>query len=148
MPILKNQEENPLKVRWVRSVSAECCQTCNGTVFPHDTVISTTQLEDDCLTTQTKVCRVRPGLEHAVIELEFAQRNCCLLANGTMLPDGATWIENSGRPAQMLECCEGQIIILTQTTEPPPPYGVDLVMKHQKYIALFVFRNTTDGWPV
>ena len=74
---LENQEENPLKVRWVRSVSAECCQTCNGTVFPHDTVISTTQLEDDCLTLQTEVCRTRPGLETAVIELEFSYRNCC-----------------------------------------------------------------------
>ena len=65
------------KVKWVRSVSAECCQTCNGTVFPANTVISTTQLEDDCLSLQTEVCRVRPGLETAVIEQEFSYRNCC-----------------------------------------------------------------------
>ena len=69
--------DNHLKVRWARNVSAQCCQTCHGTVFPHSTVISTTELEDDCLTTKTEVCRVRPGLEKAVIELEFSYRNCC-----------------------------------------------------------------------
>ena len=66
-----------MKVGWVRRVSAHCCQTCNGTVVPANTVISTTMLEDDCLTTQTEVCRVRPGLETAVIEQEFFYRNCC-----------------------------------------------------------------------
>ena len=65
------------KVGWERSVSERCCQTCNGTVFPHDTVVSTTQLEDDCLTLETKICRLRPGLRKAVIEIEFSYRNCC-----------------------------------------------------------------------
>ena len=69
--------EDVLKVRWVRSVTGECCQSCNGTVVPANTVISTTQLEDDCLSLQTEVCRVRPGLETAVIEQEFSYRNCC-----------------------------------------------------------------------
>ena len=66
-----------MKVGWVRSVSEQCCQNCNGTVYPSNTVISTTMLEDDCLTTHTEVCRLRPGLETAVIELEFSYRNCC-----------------------------------------------------------------------
>ena len=66
-----------MKVGWVRSVSEHCCQTCNGTVVPANTVISTTQLEDDCLSLQTEVCRLRPGLETAVIEVEFSYRNCC-----------------------------------------------------------------------
>ena len=61
----------------MRSVSEQCCQNCNGTVYPSNTVISTTMLEDDCLTTQTEVCRVRPGLKTAVIEQEFSYRNCC-----------------------------------------------------------------------
>ena len=69
--------ETGLKVSWVRSVSAQCCQTCNGTVVPPNTVISTTQLEDDCLSLQTEVCRLRPGLKKAVIEQEFSYRNCC-----------------------------------------------------------------------
>ena len=66
-----------MKVGWLRSVSEHCCQTCNGTVVPPNTVISTTQLEDDCLSLQTEVCRLRPGLETAVIEQEFSYRNCC-----------------------------------------------------------------------
>ena len=61
----------------MRSVSEQCCQNCNGTVYPSNTVISTTMLEDDCLTTQTEVCRLRPGLKTAVIEQEFSYRNCC-----------------------------------------------------------------------
>ena len=61
----------------MRSVSEQCCQNCKGTVYPTNTVISTTKLEDDCLTTQNEVCRLRPGLETAVIELEFSYRNCC-----------------------------------------------------------------------
>ena len=69
--------EDRLKVRWVRSVSAQCCQSCNGTVTPPGNIISTTYLEDDCLTIQTDVCRLRPGLEKAVIDQEFSYRNCC-----------------------------------------------------------------------
>ena len=66
-----------MKVGWVRSVSDQCCQNCNGTVYPTNTIISTTNLEDDCLTIKTEVCRVRPGLKTAVIEQEFSYRNCC-----------------------------------------------------------------------
>ena len=69
--------DNHTKVRWVRSVSAQCCQTCHGTVAPPGTIISTMELEDDCLTLQTEVCRVRPGLLKAVIDQEFSYRNCC-----------------------------------------------------------------------
>ena len=66
-----------MKVGWVRSVSAQCCQTCNGTVAPPNIIISTIELEDDCLTVQTEVCRARPGLKNAVIDQEFSYRNCC-----------------------------------------------------------------------
>ena len=65
------------KVGWVRSVSGQCCQTCNGTVFPANTLISTTRLEDDCGTVKSEVCRIRPGLLTASIEQEFSFRNCC-----------------------------------------------------------------------
>ena len=68
--------EDVLKVQWVRSVTGECCQSCNGTVVPANTVISTTQLEDDCLSLQTEVCRLRPGLDKAVIDQEFSYRSC------------------------------------------------------------------------
>ena len=73
----ESQLGEEVKVGWVRSVSAGCCQTCNGTVVHPNTVISTSQLEDDCLSLQTEVCRVRPGLETAVIEQQFSYRNCC-----------------------------------------------------------------------
>jgi len=159
------------KVGWVRSVSEQCCQNCNGTVYPSNTVISTTMLEDDCLTTQTEVCRVRPGLKTAVIEQEFSYRNCCndnnktlqylgaevpeprtcsiriceyeeswphsvwitekelegcdccLLPNGTLVADGATWWDNSVTPPEMKECCRGQIVT-TESIVLPVCYGI------------------------
>ena len=54
-------------------MSEQCCQTCNGTVVPANTVLSTSQLEDDCLTVQTEVCRLRPGQNFSIIELEILQ---------------------------------------------------------------------------
>ena len=73
----QGQEEWVAKVGWRRRVSDQCCQSCNGTVFPANTVVSTTQLEDDCGTVKTEVCKIRPGLLTASIEQEFSYRNCC-----------------------------------------------------------------------
>ena len=66
-----------MKVGWMRSVTDQCCQNCNGTVYPTNTIISTTNLEDDCLTIKTEVCRLRPDRKTAHIEQEFSYRNCC-----------------------------------------------------------------------
>ena len=66
------------KVGWIRNVSSQCCQTCNGTVFPANTPVSTTYLGDECQTVKTEVCRIRPGRLTASIEQEFSHRNCCL----------------------------------------------------------------------
>ena len=80
------------KLGWVRTVSHLCCKTCNGTVVPANTVISSSSLEDSCLTVRSLVCRVRPGgvkyetvrlsdqqdyLPLAFIEQEFSYRACC-----------------------------------------------------------------------
>ena len=47
--------------------------------------------------------------------------DCCLLANGTMVADGASWWDNSVRPPLMLECCRGQILTpaTSQTSQTP-----------------------------
>ena len=72
--------------------------------------------------------------------------DCCLLANGTMVPDGATWLDYSVKPPQLLECCGGQIVVpvtVNQTEPPPPPcgeYGGDVVRSsycsQQQYITV------------
>ena len=66
-----------VKVGWVRTVSSLCCQTCNGTVVPANTFISSSSLQDRCLTVRTEVCRLRPGMRMAFIEEEFSYKNCC-----------------------------------------------------------------------
>ena len=50
-----------------------------------------------------------------ITEKELEGCDCCLLPNGTLVADGATWVDNSVTPPQMKECCRGQIV----TTESP-----------------------------
>ena len=47
--------------RWNVSVSDHCCLHCDGVVYKADTVIDTTQHEDECMTTKTTECRIIPG---------------------------------------------------------------------------------------
>jgi len=58
---------------------------------------------------------------------------CCLLTNGTMVADGATWWDNSVTPPQMLECCRGQILTPADTADAhnfrPYPEEVELPSK-------------------
>jgi len=63
--------------RWNVSVSDHCCLHCDGVVYKADTVIDTTQHEDECKTSETSVCRILPGLNRATIESEFNYKNCC-----------------------------------------------------------------------
>lgn len=46
---------------WNTSVSDHCCQSCGKVVFKADSVMDTVNLEDECQTTETSVCRILPG---------------------------------------------------------------------------------------
>ena len=55
-------EKNQFYVYWNTTVSDNCCLYCNNTVYKADTVIDTTQLEDECESEETHVCRKIPGI--------------------------------------------------------------------------------------
>ena len=46
---------------WNTTVSENCCLSCNKTVYKHDSVISSSELEDKCQTTEKSICRILPG---------------------------------------------------------------------------------------
>ena len=47
---------------WMTSVSDQCCLACTNTVYKAGTTIDTTELEDDCKSIETQVCRKLPGI--------------------------------------------------------------------------------------
>ena len=49
---------------WSKSVTPQCCQTCNGTVVPEGTVVGDEFLEDDCKTVKTSVCKSKMRGKH------------------------------------------------------------------------------------
>ena len=46
---------------WETSVSDHCCLACTNTTYKADTVIETIELDDDCKSIETQVCRKLPG---------------------------------------------------------------------------------------
>merc|ERR1719282_1858836 len=43
---------------WNTTVSESCCVSCNKTVYKHDSVISSSELEDECQTNKQSICRI------------------------------------------------------------------------------------------
>ena len=68
-------------------------------------------------TCSIRICEYEESWPHSVwiTEKELEGCDCCLLPNGTLVADGATWWDNTVFPPEMKECCRGQIV----TTEPP-----------------------------
>ena len=76
-----------------------------------------------------RICEYSQSWPHSVwiTEKELEGCDCCLLPNGTMVADGATWVDNSVTPPQMKECCRGQIVTTETLLIQPVCYGEDLV---------------------
>ena len=71
----------------------------------------------DPSTCSIRTCEYDPAWPHSVwiTEKELEGCDCCLLPNGTLVPDGATWVDFNVIPPQLRECCRGQIV----TPDPP-----------------------------
>jgi len=90
----------------VSSISKECCQNCQGAIFPSNTVVSRVRYRDSCQTVQLAMCRSGPG-SLGTIAVSFKTNNCCQDQN-SVLPVGTTKLEKEtcsvrtcarGRPA-------------------------------------------------
>merc|ERR1712183_102181 len=110
------------------SVGTQCCQDCQGKIYPPNRVVSTTNLEDRCDTVEQAVCKTvldEAGSTIGTIEVSYTAGNCCL-DDATWSPAGSTILEkdtcsartcHQGRPAQWYRdtkyqggcgCCEYQ----------------------------------------
>ena len=90
----------------------------------------------DPLTCSYRHCLYDPSWPHSAWITLPAHTgcDCCLLNNGTMVPDGSSWWDTSVRPPQEKECCRGQVVTL-QTTHAPP---------HSDY-GDHILRNCSQG---
>ena len=68
--IFSGRHHNVNLFSWLASVSARCCQNCDGVVYKPDSVMETKQREDKCQTVETSVCRILPGLDQHIITEE------------------------------------------------------------------------------
>jgi len=69
---------------WNTTVSKKCCMHCDGTVYKADTVIDTTEAQNDsaiCHTVETSVCKIiedpRKGPKIAEIVVDVTYKDCC-----------------------------------------------------------------------
>eukprot|EP00092_Neocalanus_flemingeri_P012683 GFUD01013667.1.p1 GENE.GFUD01013667.1~~GFUD01013667.1.p1 ORF type:complete len:261 (-),score=85.66 GFUD01013667.1:165-947(-) len=127
-----DRDGSKFKMFWVlESVATQCCQDCEGKIFPPNRVVSTTSLGDKCDTLEQAICKTSSDLAGTVgtIEVSYTSGNCCLDEN-TWSPAGTTILEKDtcsartcmqGRPAQWdrqtkyqggCGCCEYQSALL------------------------------------
>merc|ERR1719290_779874 len=124
-----DRDGSKFKMFWrLVSVASQCCQDCQGKIYPPNRVVSTTSLEDKCDTVEQAVCKTvldDAGTTTGTIEVSYTAGNCCL-DEGTWSPAGTTILEketcsartcHQGRPAQWYRdtkyqggcgCCEYQ----------------------------------------
>ena len=98
---------------WVlESIARQCCQDCEGKIFPPNSVMSTTSLMDKCDTVEHAICKTNAeqllGEPVGTIEVSYTALNCCLDGHAWS-PAGTSIVEKdscshrtcmAGRPAQ------------------------------------------------
>ena len=106
-----DRDGSKFKMFWVlESLASQCCQDCEGKVFPPNRMVSTTSMGDKCDTVEHAICKTSSDLDGPVgtIEVSYTSGNCCLDEN-TWSPAGTSILEKDtcsyrtcmqGRPAQ------------------------------------------------
>ena len=102
-----DRDGSKFKMFWVlESVATQCCQDCEGKVFPPNSKVSQTNLDDKCDTVEHAICKTTSDV--GTVEVSYTSGNCCLDEN-TWSPAGTTVLEKDtcsyrncmqGRPAQ------------------------------------------------
>jgi len=79
-----DRDGSKYKMFWqLVTVGSQCCQSCDGKVYPPSSVLSTTSLGDTCDTVEQVVCRTNNLPDCGTIEVSYTYGNCC--------QDGTTW---------------------------------------------------------
>ena len=99
------------KLYWVlENIAKQCCQSCEGKIFPPNSAVSDVNLGDKCDTVEHAVCKtsIEPTGSVGAFEVSYTSGNCCgdkdswAPANTTIL-EKETCSERTcikGKPAQ------------------------------------------------
>jgi len=96
-------------LRWLlTSISAECCQGCDGRVAPPDTVMERVTLQDTCSTLVTTECKYNPGwsTKLGLVTTSYKPQGCCADQN-ELFPVGSSKLEP--RTCSWKTCREGNV---------------------------------------
>ena len=106
-----DRDGSKMKMFWVlESVATQCCQNCEGKIFPPNSAVANVNLGDKCDTTKHAICKTSSDASGTIgtIEVSYTSGNCCLDENNWS-PAGTTILEKDtcsartcmqGRPAQ------------------------------------------------
>ena len=103
-----DRDGSKFKMFWqLESLANQCCQNCEGKIFPPNSAVSSVNLDDKCDTVEHAVCKTNLD-SVGTIEVSYTSGNCCL-DEKTWSPAGTTILEKdtcsartcvTGRPAQ------------------------------------------------
>ena len=103
------RDGSQFKTFWVlESIARQCCQDCQGKIYPNNRVVATKNLDGDCGMQEHAVCKTSPDSPVGTIEVSYTANNCCIDAS-EWSPAGTNFLEPetcssrtcvSGRPAQ------------------------------------------------
>jgi len=104
-----DRDGSKAKMFWVLdSCATQCCQNCEGKIFPPNTVVGDKSMDDRCDIVEHSVCKTSSAESVGTIEVSYMAGSCCL-DQDSWLPAGTTVLEKTtcsartcveGRPAQ------------------------------------------------
>lgn len=100
------RDGSQFKMFWeLDSISADCCQDCEGKVIPPNKLVSTKQTRGDngCHTIEHAVCKTNSASGHATIEVNYESTDCCL--------DGFGWEKAGTLKLEPTTCSIRQCVI-------------------------------------
>jgi len=103
------------KMFWVLdSLATQCCQNCEGKIFPPNTVVEDKSMNDECNTVEHSVCKTSSVESVGTIEVSYMAGSCCL-DQESWLPAGTTVLEKASCSART--CIEGRSAQWERTTK-------------------------------
>ena len=103
-----DRDGSKFKMFWVlESLATQCCQNCEGRIFPPNSLVAEVNLEDNCSTVEHVVCKTSAE-SVGTLEVSYSAGSCCL-DKDSWLPAGSRVLEpgtcssrtcRAGRPAQ------------------------------------------------
>merc|ERR1712002_854815 len=96
----EDRDGSQAKMFWVLdSLATQCCQNCEGKIFPPNTVVEDKIMDDECNTVEHSVCKTSSVESVGTIEVSYMAGSCCL-GQESWLPAGTTVLEKASCSAR------------------------------------------------